>query len=66
MRNVSEKNFRENQNTHFVFEDYFSKKRAFYEIKWKDDVEPVRPQMKIWRLCIDSGYLRLQTHSQNT
>ena len=52
MRNVSEKSCRENQNTHFVFNNYFSKNRAEYEIMWKDVVESVRPQMIIWRMRI--------------
>jgi hypothetical protein len=31
---------------------FFSKKVFFYEIKWKNFVEPGRPQMTIWRMCI--------------
>ena len=30
----------------------FFKKRAVYEIKWENIVEPDRPQMTIWRMCI--------------
>jgi len=31
MRNVSDKSCRENQNTHFVFNDAFFENRALYE-----------------------------------
>jgi hypothetical protein len=44
MRNVPDKSYRENQNTHFV------EKRAFYDIMWRNIVEPGRPQMTIWRM----------------
>ena len=35
MRNVSDKSFRENQNTHFVFSDIFFENCAVYEIMWE-------------------------------
>jgi hypothetical protein len=31
MRNVSDKNCRENQNTHYVFSNFFPESRAIYE-----------------------------------
>ena len=38
MRNVSDKSCRENQNTHFMFNDVFfsPENRAVYEIMWKN------------------------------
>jgi len=51
MRNVSDKFCRENQNTHFVFSNFFEN-RAVYEKMWKNTVERGRPQMAIWRLRI--------------
>jgi len=51
MRNVSDKIYRENQNIHFAFNN-FKKKSAVYEEMWKNIVERVRPQMKIWRMRI--------------
>ena len=42
MRNVSYKSFGENQNTHFMFNDIFSKIVPF-EIMWKNMVERGRP-----------------------
>jgi len=51
MRNVSDKSFRENQNTHFVFSNFFFN-RAVYEIMWKNIVERGRPQMTTWRMHI--------------
>jgi hypothetical protein len=49
MRNVSDKNCRENQKTCFVFRNFLSN-RAAYEIMWKNNVQPDRPQMKIWSI----------------
>ena len=42
MRNVSDKSYRENQNTHFMFSDFSSKIHAVYEIMWKNMVGPDR------------------------
>jgi hypothetical protein len=50
MRDVSDKNCRGNQNTHFVFGTFFEH-RAVYEIMWKNTVEPDRPQMTIWHIA---------------
>jgi len=35
-----------------MFKDFFSKNLAFYEIMWKNIVQPDRPQMTIWRMRI--------------
>jgi len=35
MRNVSDTSYRENQNTHFIFINFFSENRSVYEIMWK-------------------------------
>jgi hypothetical protein len=51
MRNVSDKNCRENQNTQLVFSNFFIK-CAVYEIKWKNTVERGRRQMTIWNMCM--------------
>jgi hypothetical protein len=37
MRNVSDKSCRENQNTHFMFHNFFEN-HAIYEIMWKNTV----------------------------
>jgi hypothetical protein len=53
MRNVSDKSCIENQNTHFVFSNFFFfLNRSIYEIMFNNIVELGRPQMKIWRMCI--------------
>jgi N-acetyl-beta-hexosaminidase len=53
MRNVSDKSWTENQNTHFMFNnEVFPENRAVYEIMWKNMVERDRPQMAIWRMRI--------------
>ena len=51
MRNVSDKRCRENQNTQFVFSNFFFENRAVYEIILKN-VERGRPQITIWRVHI--------------
>jgi len=50
MRNVSDKSCRVNQNTHFVFSNIFYENRAVYELMWKNNVHPDRPQKTIWRM----------------
>jgi hypothetical protein len=45
MRNVSDKICRENQNAHLVFNNSCYENRAVYEVKWKNIIEPERPQM---------------------
>jgi len=51
MRNVSNKCCRENQNTHFVFNNNFTENRTIYKIMWKNMVQPDRPKMTIWCTC---------------
>ena len=48
MRNVSDKSCKKNQNTHFVFSNFFPENRAVYEIMWENVVEQDRPQTT-WR-----------------
>jgi len=52
MRNISDKRCRENQNTHFEFDNYFFKKLVLCDIIWKNIVEPCRPQMTVWCMCL--------------
>jgi hypothetical protein len=40
------KSRREKQNTHFMFNNFF-RNLCLFEIKWKNIVEPDRPQMII-------------------
>jgi hypothetical protein len=44
MSNVSDKNYRENQNSHFCSKTvhFFLENRTVYVIKWKNIVEPDR------------------------
>jgi len=62
MRNVSDKSCRENQNTYFMFHNFFFGNRAVYEIMWKNIVERGRPQMTIWRMRI-SCWITKATHT---
>ena len=64
MRNSFRQKNRENQNTHFVFRNFFSENRAVYERMWKNIVEPGRPQMT-WRMRIACLIPKsTSTHSQ--
>jgi hypothetical protein len=47
IKTVWEKGCRENQNTPFMFSNFFSKNRVVCEVMWKNTVEPDRPQMAI-------------------
>jgi len=47
IRNFSDKNCRETQNTHFISNNFFFENNAIYEIMWKNVVETDRPQMTI-------------------
>jgi hypothetical protein len=62
MRNLSDKSCRDNQNTHFVFNNYFFENRDIYEIMWKNMVEPDRPQVTIWLIHI--SLKARHTHSE--
>jgi len=51
MRNVSDESCRENQNTHFVFNNFFPPlMKIVHEIMWKNIGEWGRPQTTIWRV----------------
>jgi len=50
LRNVSDKSCRENENTHFMFNNFnffFWANHAFYEITWTNILEPEKQQMSI-------------------
>jgi len=67
MRNVSDKSCTENQNTHFVFSNFFSSSEncAVYEIMWENIVKRVRLQMTIWRMYISHWVPKAtNTHSE--
>jgi len=50
MGNVSDKSCRENQNTHFVFNNCFFFNHAVYELTWQNNVQLGRAHMTIWRM----------------
>jgi hypothetical protein len=53
MGNVAEKSCVENQNTRFVFSNFFPPLNlSVYEIMWKNIVEPDMPQMTVQRMRI--------------
>jgi len=52
MKNVADKSCRENQNTHFVFNDCFFENLVVYEIMWKNIEWGGRPHMTIRRMRI--------------
>ena len=64
MRNVLNKICRKNQNTHFMFSDFFSENRAVCELMSENVVETGRLQMATWRrvACWISKATRAQAH----
>jgi hypothetical protein len=47
MRNISDESSRQSQNTLRILSNFLSENRAFYELMWKDMVEPDRRQRTI-------------------
>jgi hypothetical protein len=47
MKNVSYKSCRENHNRHVISNNFFLENRTFYEIMWKNTVDPGRPDDNI-------------------
>jgi len=65
IRNVSDKSCRENQNTYFMFSNFFFENRPVYETKCKNIVQPGRPQMTIWCMHITRWINEVtDTHSE--
>jgi len=76
----SKTNCRQNQNTHFRFDNiFFFEILATYEIACQNVVDPNRPQMTIWRMRVTSWISKSRnthththtnththTHTQNT
>jgi len=50
--------YREYQNTHFVFSNFFPEMYSVYEIMWNNMVEPDRPQMTVRCMRIACGLPR--------
>jgi len=48
MRNISDKSYKKHQNILYV-QQQLSENRAFYEIMWKNVVDPKKSQT-IWRM----------------
>jgi len=63
MRNISDKRRRENQNTHFVFSNFFRQSCGLW-----DNVEKILQRRTLYRwkygVCaLHAGYLRLHIHT---
>ena len=52
MRNVSDKSCGENQNTHFMFKNFFFGNHAVCVVMWKNITEPGRPQIIAHAHCM--------------
>jgi len=48
----------ENQNTHFMFNNFIPENRTVYDITWKNIVEPGRPHLTKWRMSIACWILK--------
>ena len=65
MRNVSEKSCRENQNTHFVFSNFFLKSYCLWENE-KKILYSWKGHRWLYGTCaLLAGYQGLQIHMQN-
>jgi hypothetical protein len=64
MRNISDKCCRENQNTHFVLNNFFPENRAVHEIMRKSIVELGSPQMTI-RCMSFACWIAKATHTHS-
>jgi hypothetical protein len=63
MRNVSENSGRE--KTYFLRSiTFFPENHAIYEIMWKNVVDPGRPQMPFWCMCIGCWITKAKTCSE--
>jgi len=65
IRTVSHKSGTENQNTHFVFSNFFFENRTVYEIMLKIIGKGAGHRWQYGACALRSGYLNLQTHTQN-
>ena len=65
VRNVSDKSCRENQNTRFVFSDFFPVNRSVYEIMWEQFVERGGPQTDNMARAHTCSILKATSHTQN-
>jgi len=64
MRNISEKSCRENQNTHFIFSDFFQKSYCLWDML-KNILELDRQHMTMWLMCIECWVSKAtNTHSE--
>jgi hypothetical protein len=43
-KHVSDRSYRGNENTNFIFNSFFPENRTVYEITWENMVQPVKPQ----------------------
>jgi len=64
MRNVGQTKLHR-KSKHSFYVQFFSENLAVFEIKWKNVLEPGRPQMTIWRMGVACGIIKAtNTHSR--
>ena len=51
-KNFSDKSYRENKNTSFMCNYFFSRKEWLCAVRWNNIVQPCRQRIKIWRMLI--------------
>jgi hypothetical protein len=54
MKHITDKSFRETQNTYFMFSCFFFEKRAVCEIMWENGVLRGRPHMMHAHCMLDN------------
>ena len=67
MKNVAEKILEKNQNTHFIFNNFFFfLNQAVYERMFENNAQPVKTHKAKWRMRISCWVTKAtNTHTQN-
>jgi len=67
VKNISDKRFKENQNKHFEFNNFFFfENHAIHEIMWKKVLySRTIHRWKYGACALHIGYIKLKTHIQN-
>jgi hypothetical protein len=63
--NISDREYRENQNTRFAFNNFFFENRAVYEIMWKNVVKPDWKDYPVIRHVRFACWITKRAHTQN-
>jgi hypothetical protein len=63
VRNVADKSCKKKIKAHMLFSITFFFNYVICEVKWRNILEPDRPQVTIWRMHIASWMPKTHTHN---